>query len=231
VSSFRFSDAYDTLYHFIWDDLADWYIEASKAEPNKPLLMHVLENVLIMGHPFAPFVTETIWQTLAWEGDSLLASKSYGKIADSDDKTAADFEEIKDIVSEVRFITKALQVVGATLYYTDVPFLAANARIIKRLARLHDVAEVRDGTGIYLTRTKHRAWLDIDPSTARQYLSELEGKASDQNAAIKRLEDRLANKSYVKNAPKEVVEQTKQQLKDAHNLLKTLEEEKSRFLS
>ena len=68
--TYRFSEAYDTLYHFVWDDLADWYIEASKAEPNKQLLAYLLETVLILAHPFAPFVTETIWQTLAWEGDS-----------------------------------------------------------------------------------------------------------------------------------------------------------------
>jgi valyl-tRNA synthetase len=229
VSSFRFSDAYDTLYHFIWDDLADWYIEASKAEPNKPMLMYVLENVLIVAHPFAPFVTETIWQTLAWEGDTLLASKTYGAIVNADQKKAADFDEIKNIISETRFITKTLKVAGATLYYSDVPFLTDNAGIIKRLARLHNVTEVRDGAGIYLTGTKHRAWLDIDPSTARAYASELEGKLINQSAAIKRLEDRLANKNYVKNAPKAVVEQTKDQLKDAQDLLKTLEEEKSRF--
>jgi valyl-tRNA synthetase len=43
LDTYRFSEAYETLYHFVWDDVADWYIEASKAAPNLPLLMHVLE--------------------------------------------------------------------------------------------------------------------------------------------------------------------------------------------
>src|SRR6266852_3059946 len=72
LDSYRFSEAYDTLYHFVWDDFADWYVEASKAEPNVPLLAYGLEVILILAHPFAPFVTETIWQTLGLEGDSIL---------------------------------------------------------------------------------------------------------------------------------------------------------------
>ena len=67
LDAMRFSEAYDVLYHFVWDDFADWYIEASKAGPNLPLLQHCLESILTIAHPFAPFVTETIWQTLGWK--------------------------------------------------------------------------------------------------------------------------------------------------------------------
>ena len=121
LDRYGFSEAYDTLYHFVWDDLADWYVEASKAEPNQPLLAYLLEQVLLLAHPFAPFVTETIWQTLAWEQDSILASRTLTKIIDSDDRQSADFAEIQAIVTEVRFITKALKTSGVTLYYTYKP--------------------------------------------------------------------------------------------------------------
>src|SRR5206468_12998236 len=84
LDNYRFSEADETLYHFVWDDLADWYIEASKAQPNKPLLAFVLEAVLTLAHPFAPFVTETIWHTLAWEPDSLLATRTFVKLPGSD---------------------------------------------------------------------------------------------------------------------------------------------------
>ena len=222
LDGFRFGEAYDTLYHFIWDDLADWYIEASKAEPNKPLLAYLLEQMLVLAHPFAPFLTETIWQTLAWENDSILAAREQSKIITADKKRAADFSEIQAIVTEVRFITKALKVSGSTLYYTDAPFLADNAVIIVRLAGIKAVTEVRQGNGIYLTGTKHKAWLDIDAGTAKDYAKELADKAARQQASIKQLESRLANKNYVHNAPKDVVAQTKDQLKDAKELLEVL---------
>ncbi len=229
LDNYRFSEAYDRLYHFLWDELADWYIEASKAEPNKPLLAYLLEQVLILAHPFAPFVTETIWQTLAWENDSTLASRTLTPILGSDRQAATDFAEIQAIVTEVRFIIKALKVSEVTLYYTDVLFLRDNAATIKRLARLQDVTEVQDGTGLYLTSTKHRAWLDIDKGTAQAYLKELEGKRAKQQASVKQLGSRLANKDYVKNAPKEVVKQTKDQLEEAKELLVSIEAEQQRF--
>ena len=229
LDGFAFGEAYDKLYHFIWDDVADWYIEASKAEPNKPMLALVLETVLLLLHPFAPFVTETIWQTLGWEGDSMLASKTYGKIPKADSKQAAAFAEIKNIVSETRFIQNALKVSGVTLYYTDIDFITANAGAIKRLARLKAVTEVTDGTGLYLTTTKARCWLDIDQGTAAAYLGELDQKQSQQKAVIAQLQGRLANNNYIKNAPSAVVNQTKDQLADAEALLMSLEREHARF--
>lgn len=229
LDNYRFSEAYDKLYHFVWDDLADWYIEASKAEPNKPLLAFVLEAVLTIAHPFAPFVTETIWQTLDWENGTILASRPLLSIPKADKHAAANFDEIQKIVTEVRFITNALKVYGATLYFTDVPFLRENSEIIKHLTRLKAVAEVRDGTGLNLTSTKYRCWLDIDKSTAQAYVAELEGKRAEQEAVIKRLEARLANKNYVDNAPVSIVDQTKQQLAEAKELLASVNEEIKRF--
>ena len=226
---YNFSEAYDKLYHFVWDDMANWYIEASKVEPNKPLLAFLLESILILAHPFAPFLTETIWQTLAWEGDSLLTTKTYNKIPKANSKLADAFGEIQNIVTEARYIQKALKISDATLYYTKVDFLTANAGTIKRLAKLRNVTEVTDGTGLYLTSTSVTCWLDIDLATARQYLGEIEQKQARQAIVIKQLEQRLDNKIYVKNAPKAVVNQTKDQLNEARQLITSLEREHARF--
>lgn len=229
LDNYRFSEAYETLYHFVWDDLADWYVEASKGAPNKPLLAFMLEAVLTLAHPFAPFVTETIWQTLAWEEDSLLINRTFSKLPGFDKRQVDDFEEIRRIISEVRGIVNTLRVTGVTLYYTDVPFLAENAELIKRLAKLVAVTEVESGTGMFLTSTKYRSWLDIDPSTAKAYLKELDVKRESQEQSIKQLEARLANKSYVDNAPHQVVQQTKGQLAEAKRQLDKIWQEYKRF--
>lgn len=229
LDTYRFGEAYETLYHFVWDDVADWYVEASKAEPNVALLQHLLESILLLAHPFAPFVTETIWQTLAWEKDSILAMRTYSKPLNFNKHQATDFDEIKAIVTETRLILTSLKASGVTLYYTDVPFLTANAATIKQLARLQAVTEVKDGTGLALTTTKYNCWLDIDQATARAYVKDLDDKHSKQAAVIKQLEGRLANKSYVHNAPKAIVEQTKQQLEEAQTVLANIEREKDRF--
>lgn len=229
LDNFRFGEAYDSLYHFIWDDVADWYIEASKSEPNLPLLSHVLESILLLAHPFAPFVTETIWQTLEWETDSLLAAKEYSKPIKADAKQAEDFIEIQTIVTEARLIIKALKASGVTMYYTDEKFISDNHSVIKHLARLKAVTKVKDGTGIYLTSTPHEVWLDIDESATRAYATELKSQLAKQNEVIEQLETRLANKNYVSNAPEKVVEESKKQLAEAKQQIEVLSKEAERF--
>src|SRR5690606_13176338 len=99
LEAYRFSEAYDTLYHTVWDDFADWYIEASKSHPNHAMLAHCLEVILTLAHPFAPFVTETIWQTMT-QDDNLLMSAKLPKVAKCDQDKASDFEAVKELVIE-----------------------------------------------------------------------------------------------------------------------------------
>jgi valyl-tRNA synthetase len=229
LENYRFAEAYDRLYHFVWDDFADWYIEASKAQSNEGLLMLALESILKIAHPFAPFVTETIWQTLGWEGDSTLATSSWPELPQANEKQAGEFEAIKQIVTEARTILKTLGLRSAHLYYTDVPFLAANAPLITRLAKLEGINEVRDGEGLRLTGTSYKCWLDVDQATARSYLQKLNEKQAGEEASIKQLEARLANKGYVDHAPKHVVDQTRAQLEEAQVRLKSIQEEQIKF--
>jgi len=229
LDNYRLSEAYDKLYHFVWDDLADWYIEATKIKTNTALLSRVLEAVLIIAHPFAPFLTETIWQTLPSVSESVLATRQLITLPKADESEAKVFEDIKVIVTETRFILSSLRISGVTLYYTDVPFLQNNSDLIKRLGKLKAVTEVRDGNGLFLTQTPYRCWLDIDQHTATGYLSEIDSKKADQQVIIKQLESRLANKQYVKSAPHHIVEQTKAQLSEAKKLLDNLDKEYQRF--
>ena len=66
LSQYRFAEAYEILYDVIWNKYADWFIESEKIWKNTKLLQDTLTYVLIILHPFAPFVTEAIWQNLTW---------------------------------------------------------------------------------------------------------------------------------------------------------------------
>ncbi len=232
MEQYRFSEASELVYHLLWDDFADWYIEASKTALNASMLVYGLETILKLAHPFVPFVTETVWQTAEWTGNSLLITSEWPKPHKADNKQADIFEEIKSIVSEVRYIKSALKVTGGVnMYHTGDEFITEHAEVIKSLAKLAGVTEVKDGYGLHLTNTKRRVWLDIDQEVARHFVAELDSKLATQKQLIKNLEGRLANKSYVKNAPKQIVEQTKEQLAEAREMLKKVEDERSRFAS
>ena len=228
LEHYRFAEAYELLYRFVWDDFADWYIEASKTEHNKPLLAFALESILKLMHPFAPFVTETIWQTLQWTPEQVLAATSWPVIPKADAKRAKAFETVKTIVSEARAVMQAVGVTKTTLTYQDAPVIEANANLIKRLARLESVAY---GTqeGVRLTQTAYDLCLGISAEQAQQYAAKLSEQQKAEEASIKNLEARLKNKSYVANAPHAVVEQTRGQLEAACARLAAIRLELTRF--
>ena len=228
MENYEFSWAYETLYRFVWGDLADWYIEASKVNENKPLLAYVLEQTLKLAHPFAPFITETIWQTLAWEHGTMLTTQAWPKLANFEQDKANEFENIKLIVSEVRWL-KSMSGTGAErLRYSEDEKLANQAALIAKLAGLKEVSEApkEQTLGMRLTSVASNWWLDIDPAALAQ---KLEAKQAQHQKIITSLDDRLKNQDYLAKAPAQLVDETKaqraeEQVKIDHldSILKTL---------
>ena len=233
LEKYQISAAYDTLYHFVWDDFADWYVEASKVNFNPGVMAFALESVLKMAHPFAPFLTETIWQTLEWENnDALLILQPWPKSAHHNKEKYEEFESIRSIVAEARQIIKSLQLGRKpNLYFKDAEFISENAELLRHLAKIEGVMQVKDGTGLHLTKAKHDCWLDIDQNTAKHYLAKLEVQRAETHISVEKLESRLANKDYVKHAPRDVVGQTKEQLKDERKKLEHIKAEIASFAS
>ncbi|HSX05956.1 MAG TPA: valine--tRNA ligase [Candidatus Saccharimonadales bacterium] len=229
LDAYRFSEAYEVLYHFVWDDVADWYIEASKSQESREVLGYVLENVLKLAHPFAPFVTETIWQTLYANTDSLLIAAEWPKVAKADAKQVKQFEEIQAMVTEARALVKALGLSKPGLYYTNVPFLGENGALLARLAGLGEVKEVTGGTGLQLTSISYTCWLEVESDEIKAYTDKLAAQIADAERLVAQFKGRLDNKNYVQNAPKAIVNQTKEQLAEVEAGLERLQAEQARF--
>ncbi|HSX53053.1 MAG TPA: valine--tRNA ligase [Patescibacteria group bacterium] len=229
LDNYRFADAYDKLYHAVWDDFADWYIEASKVEPNNSVLAYSLETILKLAHPFAPFVTEAIWQNLKWN-DELLIVSAWPVSKDADKAGTKAFEEVKNIVGEIRYLSTELKLSNPTLHYHESSVIEQNREMIKRLAKIGDI-EPGKTDGLQLIQTSHKVWLDVDKNQIKWYISRLAEQGREQAGVVKMLEDRLDNKNYVQNAPKVVVEQTHEQLNQAREQLAKLESEQKRFSS
>ena len=229
LDNYRFSEAYETLYHFVWDDFADWYLEASKAQPNLDLLGFALDAMLKIAHPFAPFVTETIWQTLTSEPNSIVATSRWPEITAGNEEQGKAFEEIKAIVSEIRYLVATLGLKQTKLHYKAPQFITDNANLIERLTGVKTITEVQTGAGLRLTNTSYDCWLEVDPKILQQYGQKLIQKQKDQSDIVSRLEARLTSGAYTSKAPAEVIEQTKQQLAEAQALLATLKQEAQRF--
>ncbi len=224
IESYRFAEAFEVMYHVIWDDVADWYIESSKIHNNNSVLGYVLETILTIAHPFAPFVTETVWQTLKWE-DSILATGTWPKPAACDTKKAAEFNALQTLVGEVRFLSAQLAKGKLTLLVKDDVLVKDNEKLIQHLAHLKEIRHVKEGSGLRVAIADHEAWLDIDVASLQKHRDKLEDRLASTREDIARLELRLANKSYVDQAPTKVVQQTKDQLHEQKTLAERLERE------
>jgi valyl-tRNA synthetase len=100
LEGYKFSEAGQTIYSLLWDDIADKYIEYSKQSPNNELLAYCLDTILRLAHPIAPFVTEAIWQHTMWTNSNLITEQWPNVIHSSSTDKAKEFEiEIIKILS------------------------------------------------------------------------------------------------------------------------------------
>jgi valyl-tRNA synthetase len=217
MEKFRFSEAADVVYHTIWNDVADWYLEATKGQPNETVLAWVLETALKIAHPFAPFVTETIWTTMDGDRD-LLISSPWPKKPDYDRIAAEEFERLKELVVETRFVAKELPGGKQTLLYEHDSLVADNADVIARLANLAAVQYVEKPEGLRIAVPNREAWLKVTPDVLYEHQGKLETRLAECKQRIMQLEGRLANENYVRQAPKKIVEQTKEELETLQEL-------------
>ena len=234
MDSYRISEAYEHVYHFVWHDFADWYVEASKLTPNQNILAYVLEVSLKITHPFMPFVTEAIWQTLAWDHTkpskagqgNMLINQSWPKEVAYNRTLVKQFEQAKEVIAEVRQITSALGVDKPNLYVGKAPAIQDQAEVVSRLAGVASINQADDmQKGLRLTQSGIDGWLDIDPAKTKAHLSTLKTQQQTLSQTVSRLSARLKNTKYIKNAPKEIVEQTASQLDEAKAQLYALEKE------
>lgn len=232
LDDYRFSEASEEIYHFVHDYLADWYIEASKSQQNPSVLAWVLQSLLHIAHPFAPFVTETIWQTLKMDDEavSVLASGQWPTTAPFDSERAAQFELLKAVIGEVREISSGLGILHPEVRYYDSPIVAANDNVVAKLCRVRSIEEATQGQGgLKLTGNSEHVWLDLSESELQAYHVQLDDKKAAGEASMKLLEGRLSNDSYIQNAPEHLVAETRQKLEETKELLESIEESYKRF--
>lgn len=225
LAAYRFAEAAETVYHTVWSSVADWYIEASKKDTNHPLLAYVLDTVLKMTHPFAPFVTETIWQTLSWHNDLLIANE-WPTSLEYNDIAAAEFERLQKLVTEIRFVTTELP--GNEKYdllYEHDALIADNVELIAQLTRIGEVRFIEQPKGLRLAASGREAWLDVSAETLAEHQSNLEVRLAKAHQTKKGLDTRLANPTYVEKAPEHLVAETRKQLKETEELIGKLQTE------
>jgi len=229
IKQYQFAEAEKLLYDTIWYKYADWFLESQKIYKNIPLLKKTLEHLLLMLHPFAPFATETIWQTLSWTWGTAISQGMPGKLNYSAAK-ASEFDELILIISETRKVLSSLQIPKKpTLVFEGDTLVANNQLIITALARVAAVTRTDTPSGLRVPVPSHELFLDIPQTTIDKHRQQLEDRILSLGAEIDTLNARLDNPNYLKKAPKALVEQTKSQISEKQTLLEKLKEEFTSF--
>ncbi|MBQ8985486.1 valine--tRNA ligase [Candidatus Saccharibacteria bacterium] len=226
MREYRFAEAVETLYSTIWDKYADWFLESQKIFRNVPLLKITLEHLLIALHPFAPFVTEAIWQNLSWT-EGFIITKNWPSELKFDPITAEQFENIRTIVSEVRGTLTALpgtfKSKNFPLMYDKDSLVEDNILLIKTLTRVPEINPLNGNPrGLRLALANHELYLDVPEATVEAYKGALTAKILAVGGELNALNIRMMNPNYVERAPEHLVKETRDQIKEKEALIARL---------
>jgi valyl-tRNA synthetase len=236
LEAFRYDEAATTLYHFVWHEFCDWYIEMVKpsligdsrdtpeARRSRAILLRVLDRALRLLHPFMPFLTEEIWQRLPHQGETLVLADYPRFRADEEDSNAEkEVAFLMAVVSKLRNLRSESNLAAGVklevLFYTDLArprrLLESHAATLSTLARLSGFQFVEEIPGNLATARGMVPGLEmalllanaLDPREEKRRLEREIDKAHKELAT---LEAKLANESFTGRAPKEVVEKVRE---------------------
>jgi valyl-tRNA synthetase len=245
LERFELGIAVQKLYDFIWDILCDWYIELSKtrlqaggekAQSARQVLVYVMGNTLKLLHPFMPFITEEIWQSLphAGEGPSIMVAKwpVYDE-ALSFAREEADFQKVMDIIKAIRFQRSEMNIPPSkkTRVYIetgDIEVFRGGAPYLERLASAQgvEVGEKFDLPGaVQVVTPAAKALIPMEELIDRDKELARLGKEKEKCLSdIAFVEKKLQNQSFVAKAPAHVVEAERAKLEESRKHLAKLEE-------
>ncbi len=229
MDNFRFDQAADSLYKFVWGKVCDWYVEFAKplfdgehAAETRATMAWVLDQSMILLHPFMPFITEELWSTTGTRAKRLVHT-DWPAFADLTDAAAAtEMGFVTGLIDEIRSARAQVHVpVGlkCDLVATELSAAARaawdrNEALIRRMARVEGFSEGPAPKGSIAIAMEGAAFalpleglIDIAEEKARL------AKGLDKlMKEIGGLKGRLGNPNFVKSAPEEVIEEARANL-------------------
>jgi valyl-tRNA synthetase len=236
LTEYRFNDAANAIYHFIWHELCDWYIELSKPviysqtgtdesgtlrKATLNCLLYTLETSLRLLHPFMPFVTEEIWQSIPHDGESIMISP-FPSPEERDMEAEEMLSYIMEAINGIRSIRGELNISPSIELKAIIKannssvkdVLERNTLYINKLARTRELVigtDVSKGKGAATSVRDHlevyvplEGLLNVDDEIKR--LTKELHKVTDTISALDR---KLLNEDFINKAPSHVVEKEK----------------------
>ena len=231
LKDYRFDEAAKNAYQFTWHSYCDWYLELSKTilfsedekakDEVRQVSAYVFRQILIILHPFIPFVTEEIWLNNKFDNSGkdflMLANWPSGEL--ESDSSNNQVKKIISIVSELRSFKNELSVSPGsfidisieTVSKKEQSFFIDNEIILKKLGRirnLHNKDLDKPAATLMVSGDLFKVYFDedVDLKLIKKNLTTRQDKYQEE---MNKISERLANKSFVDRAPKDIVDQEK----------------------
>jgi len=244
IKDYRFDEASRNAYKFVWNSYCDWYLELSKTifyskdkkaiKEVRAVSGYVFKQILILLHPFIPFITEEIWLKNKLDNSKknflMFANWPSGKL--NKDKNLREVETIISIITEIRSFKNELNVSPGS--FIDISIEKINKKnkklfvnnniVLKRLGRINN----------FLDKDKNipSATLIIEGDMFKLYFDQsvdlniikdnLIKKQSKYQEDLNKISQRLSNKGFVDRAPKNIVDQEKTNYSNLKNDIKKI---------
>jgi valyl-tRNA synthetase len=237
-ADYRFDNVANAIYHFVWDEYCDWYLELAKTQiqngtPEQQLgtrrtLIRVLEVVLRVAHPIIPFITEELWQKVSVVAGKRAADETtsisvqpypIANPAAVDEQAVAQVAELKAQVDAIRALRGEMNISPAQrvplIAQGNAETLKANSPYLAALGKLESVEIVDQlptdaGAPVQVIGTTQlMLHVEIDVEAERIRLSK---EIERLQGEISKAEAKLGNASFVERAPAAVVEQERQRV-------------------
>ena len=229
LENFNFNEAAKVIYEFTWSDYCDWYIEIAKTSFNKKnesytntvkiISKYVLRNIIILLHPYAPFVTEEIWSKIKKQGDSDLIIASWPSVDKKWINKSSDHEMeiLKNLISSVRTIRSQMNVPPNKLCNMVVQcntkqksILNSYSLIIESLAKIDNIEMTEDAKKPSQSATAIvdnmeifiplEGIIDFDLEKDR-----LQKRINELKIHLVNVKKKLENKDFLNRAPENVI--------------------------
>ena len=250
IENFRFDEAAKHVYQFVWHSYCDWYLEFLKpifnsinkkdSQEARIFSSFIMANILKILHPFIPFFTEKVWSINKFKNiykDYLISSDwpVYKKLSKFN-KSQNDINNIIELVSNIRSTKAELKITPklyCNIFFNEKSgklkkLVSSNFEIIKQVGRINNILKSKSPSknSIDILVSKEKITLcfneDINLSGQKERISKKIETISNQ---ILNLKNKLNNKAFITNAPKEIVQNDKNSIKEL-----TIEDQKLRSI-
>lgn len=255
-AEFRLDNVANTLYQFVWDEYCDWYIEIAKVQiqsgdesqqrATRRTLIRVLETMLRLLHPIAPFITAELWETVApiagrKSTDSIVtAAYPQAQLERIDANADAWVAKLKGLVSACRTLRSEMSLSPAERVplngFGDPAFLREAAPVLKALAKVSEVKVFDDETAFSAATSQSPVVVQGESRLALHVEIDVAAEKERLNKEITRLQGeiskasgKLSNESFVARAPAAVVAQEQQRVADFTAALARLQDQLARL--